>query len=76
MPTKIKLLTISVLVEKGESLLEFGNLFFGKLISHGGSINNLIANELVFVLCAFKCWAKQRKGESLKVPITAIFRRE
>ena len=32
------LLTISVLVEKGEGLLEFGNLFFGKLISHGESI--------------------------------------
>ena len=28
-------LTIAILVEKGEGLLEFSNLFFGKLISHG-----------------------------------------
>ena len=28
-------LTISVLVEKAEGLLEFSNLFFGKLIGHG-----------------------------------------
>lgn len=28
-------LTIAILIEKGEGLLEFGNLFFGKLISHG-----------------------------------------
>ena len=28
-------LTISILIEKGESFLEFSNLFFSKLISHG-----------------------------------------
>ena len=29
-------LTISVLIEQGESLLEFSNLLLGQLISHGG----------------------------------------
>jgi hypothetical protein len=28
--------TIPVLVEKAERLLEFGNLLFGQLVSHGG----------------------------------------
>ena len=30
-------LTISVLIEKAEGLLEFSNLFFGQLVSHGGN---------------------------------------
>jgi hypothetical protein len=42
--------TISVLVEKGEGLLEFGNLFFGKLISHGESVLKVFGCEWVFVL--------------------------
>jgi len=31
-------LTIAILIEKGEGLLEFSNLLFSKLISHGACI--------------------------------------
>lgn len=42
-------LTITVLVEEGEGLLEFSNLFFGKLISHGVIIQNQKTIIMMFV---------------------------
>jgi len=46
MPTQSKVaalgrLTITILVKQGEGLLEFSNLFFGKLIGHGGIITKV-----------------------------------
>jgi hypothetical protein len=38
-------LTISVLVEKAEGLLEFGNLLFGQLVSHGYEVVGGIARK-------------------------------
>ena len=53
--TLLLLLTIAVLVEKAESLLEFSNLFFGQLVSHGcfASKRNCLFGLWQSVLVAF-----------------------
>jgi hypothetical protein len=46
-----KQLTITVLIEKGEGLLELSNLLFGKLISHCGK---RLERDKIWICCAPK----------------------
>jgi hypothetical protein len=57
--TKLQL-TIAILVKEGEGLLEFSNLFFGKLISHCDLLFGMKCNVLTGkCLCAdFNVFAK------------------
>ena len=46
-------LTIAVLIEKAEGFLEFGNLFFGQLIGHGGNTDEFTSKR---AKCDAVCW--------------------
>jgi len=46
-------LTISILVKEAEGFLEFSNLFFSQLVSHGGNEISYRLDELL-CFCAFR----------------------
>ena len=42
-------LTVAILVKQGECLLEFSNLLFGELVSHGGELNG-VSRRIILLL--------------------------
>lgn len=60
-------LTISVLIKETEGLLEFSNLFFGQLVSHGESLNR--SGTKVFCVSMVSTAACEDQGTAHRDPV-------